>query len=76
MTSLNDLPQEVLVHILSYLYQDKNKNISYRYHLDNHHINLVNKRFSKLIEQNRNNLLIHDPTYIINYYWAKNLIND
>ena len=77
MTSLlNDLPIEILEHILSYLYQNKNKKISYQYHLNNANLNLINKEFDQLIKNLRSNLLIHEPDQVINYYWAKNLVND
>lgn len=75
MASLDQLPPEVLVHIFSYLYQNKRKDVSYRYHLDNNHLNLVNKRFQSVIDENKDYLLIHEPTHVLGYYWAKNLIH-
>lgn len=73
---LDQLPPEILVHIFSYLYQCPKKEISYHYHLNNNNLNQVNRKIANVIEHNKHALCIHNPTHVLGYYWAKNLINN
>lgn len=72
MSNLDKLPNEILIHILSYLYQCPDENISYKYHLNNNHLNTINKRFSTIIKENKDMLSIYDPIDVITYYWTQN----